>query len=182
MCMNDNDDQSNYPAWAIETVEIINPDPKWIDKGIQEKQELYKILSPFGVNQVEHIGSTSIPNLPAKPIIDLMASIHSFEQIINISTFLAEYDWHYVPPELDNRPWRRFFVKVKNDKRIAHLHLMLKEEARWEKQLSFRNLLRTNPQLVVEYANLKKKLAQEFIHDREAYTEAKTEFVNRVLE
>lgn len=136
---------------------------------------------PFGINQVRHIGSTSIPNLPAKPIIDLMADSDSFEQITDIAALLARYDWHYIPPHLDNRDWRRFFVKVKNDKRVAHLHLMLKGEERWEKQLLFRDRLRANPRLASEYACLKKKLAQEFNHDREAYTEAKTKFVDRVL-
>ncbi|QGQ95021.1 GrpB family protein [Paenibacillus psychroresistens] len=178
--MTNDNDQSNYPVWAMETVEIKKPDPIWIDRGIFECNELYRLLFPFGVIQVEHIGSTSIPNLPAKPIIDLMACIPSLNEIDEIITKLASKDWHYVPPELDKLSWRRFFIKVKNDKRIGHLHLMLKGEERWDKQLLFRDRLRMNPSLIIEYTNLKRKLAQEFINDREAYTEAKTEFVNRV--
>ncbi|MCZ8538646.1 GrpB family protein [Paenisporosarcina quisquiliarum] len=155
------DDHNNIPVWAFEAIEIKKPNPLWKNKGIQEKEELYILLSPFGVKQIEHIGSTAIPNLSAKPIIDLMASIPSLEQINKIAEHLLLNDWHYVPPELDKQHWRRFFVKVKNDK--------------------FRNKLRTNPHLVEEYANLKSQLAQEFNKNREGYTEAKTDFINKVI-
>ncbi|MBU0904122.1 MAG: GrpB family protein [Firmicutes bacterium] len=179
--MDNINEHKDIPKWAFEKIEIIKPDPMWEDKGIQEKEELCNLLSPFGVKQVEHIGSTAIPNLPAKPIIDLMASIPSFQHINKIVKNLSLHDWHYVPPELDNQPWRRFFVKVKDDKRVAHLHLMQEGEDRWEKQLEFRNKLRTNAHLAEEYASIKSQLAQEFNNDRERYTEAKTEFINKVL-
>jgi GrpB-like predicted nucleotidyltransferase (UPF0157 family) len=71
------------------------------------------LLTLFGVSQVEHIGSTSIPGLSAKPIIDVVAEIHTFEQIDEISGLLTSNDWHYVPHELDNKPWRRFLSKLK---------------------------------------------------------------------
>ncbi len=70
---------------------------------------------------------------------------------------------------------------MNDDKRIEHLHLMLPGEERWEQQLLFRDRLRANPQFVAEYASLKRRLAEQFAYDREAYTEAKTEFVQRVL-
>ncbi|GGE58283.1 GrpB family protein [Priestia taiwanensis] len=174
-------EQNNWPVWATESVEIVKPNPDWQDEGKREKEELYTLLAPLGISKIEHIGSTSIPDLPAKPIIDLMAEAHSFDRLEDISTALSTYDWHYVSPKLDERPWRRFFVKVKNNKRVAHLHVMLKGEKRWEQQLLFRNRLRENPQLVYDYANLKQELAREFHQDREAYTKAKTEFIKRVL-
>lgn len=175
------EEEQTFPVWAYESIEIKKPDPIWKDKGIRESEELYTILSVFGVKEVEHIGSTAIPNLPAKPIIDLMASLSSLENIEEIVDILSLYDWYYVPPELDKQEWRRFFVKVKNDKRIAHLHLMQEGEARWGKQLEFRNILRADVYLAEQYAALKNQLAQEHNNDREKYTEAKTEFINKVL-
>ncbi|MGX1263811.1 GrpB-like predicted nucleotidyltransferase (UPF0157 family) [Rossellomorea marisflavi] len=166
---------------AYETIEIKNPDPNWKNKGIRESKELLQILSACGVREVEHIGSTAIPDLPAKPIIDLMASIASFEQITGVVDNLSLYDWHYVPPELDKQHWRRFFVKVENDKRVAHLHLMQEGEERWGEQLKFRNKLRADAHLADQYAALKRRIAQEFNQDREKYTEAKTAFINKVL-
>jgi GrpB-like predicted nucleotidyltransferase (UPF0157 family) len=110
-----------------------------------------------------------------------MAETDSFDRVLDISAKLAIYDWHYVGPELDERPWRRFFVKVKNNRRVAHLHLMVKGTERWEQQLLFRNRLQENPQLVYDYSNLKQKLAKRFNQDREAYTKAKTEFIKQIL-
>jgi GrpB-like predicted nucleotidyltransferase (UPF0157 family) len=180
--MADSHEKNNWPVWATESIEIRDYDPSWKEKGQAVIKELYTLLSPFGATQVEHIGSTSITGLPAKPIIDVMAEIYTFEKIEEIAALLTSSDWHYVPPELDNRPWRRFFVKVKNDKRVAHLHLIRAGEERWHKQLLFRDRLRENPFLLEEYKNLKYKLVEQFANDREVYTEAKSAFIERVLE
>lgn len=175
-------ENQNWPVWATEPVEIKTPDPAWLKKGCYEVNRLREHLSQYGVSEVEHIGSTSIPNLPAKPIIDLMAKISSYGDLEEIATKLRPDSWNYVPPELDGQEWRRFFVKVKNDRRECHLHLMLENEERWEKQLQFRDILRENPNLIRQYADLKRKLAEEYKGDREAYTEAKTDFIKSVLE
>lgn len=174
-------DSSGFPKWATEPVKIEDYNPIWIRQGVHEVQKLLSLLSPFGVYEVEHIGSTSIPTLPSKPILDLMAIIPSYDRINDVSDLLGKHQWHYVPPELDNRAWRRFFVKVEDEKRKAHLHLMLRGEPRWEQQLEFRDRLKGNPILIAEYANLKKNLAARFVDDREAYSQAKADFIKHVL-
>ncbi|MUK88318.1 GrpB family protein [Ornithinibacillus sp. L9] len=179
--MKDVHDESNWPIWAKEKIDIVEPNPNWRKIGEQEKDLILNYLSSYGVSEVQHYGSTSIPNLPSKPIIDLMAKINSFTSIKDISSVLAKHDWHYVPPELDGRHWQRFFVKVINHKRVAHLHIMLETEERWNQQLLFRDLLRSNPHFIEEYANLKRNLAKKYAQDREGYTKAKTEFINYVL-
>ncbi|MBM7095130.1 GrpB family protein [Bacillus sp. H-16] len=173
--------KSEWPAWATETVEIAEPDARWLKKGSEEKERLTGLLSPLGVLQVEHIGSTSIPHLPAKPIIDLMGKVHSFDAIEDILSLLEPENWHYVPPHLDNRPWRRFFVKVKNNKRVAHLHLIREGDQRWTNQIQFRDRLIVDGELAKEYGELKVKLSQQYADDREKYTDAKGAFVARVL-
>lgn len=175
-------DEATWPVWANETINIVEPNHNWKEKGEHEKALLLNLLPTFGIIDIQHYGSTSIPNLPAKPIIDLMAKIDSFKKIKEISSLLANYDWNYVPPTLDNRAWQRFFVKVINDKRVVHLHIMLEGEERWEKQLLFRDLLRNNQKFIDEYAILKRNLANKYNNDRESYTKAKTEFINYVLE
>ncbi|MGG0723935.1 GrpB family protein [Bacillus mycoides] len=179
--MDKKNNPNDWPLWANESVEIVDANPDWQDKGRCEEQQLYELLTSLGISKVMHIGSTSIPGLPAKPIIDLMAETDSFDRVIDIAAELTIYDWHYVSPELDERPWRRFFVKVKNNRRVAHLHLMVKGNERWEQQLLFRKRLQGNPQLVYEYSILKQELAKRFNQDREAYTKAKTEFIKQVL-
>ncbi|MDQ6423621.1 GrpB family protein [Paenibacillus sp. LHD-117] len=174
--------KNNWPVWAIEPVEIESPDPAWLAKGLHEVNHLRVHLAQFGVSDINHIGSTSVPNLPAKPIIDIIAKIQSYTDLDEIVAKLRRYNWNYVPPSLDGHEWRRFFVKVKDDKRECHFHLMLEDEGRWERQISFRDKLRERPILAIQYAELKMKLAAENKHDREAYTNAKTEFINYVLE
>ncbi|MCQ4085356.1 GrpB family protein [Saccharibacillus sp. JS10] len=176
-----NNHNPEWPVWATESVEIKPFDSEWLAKGNVEGKHLHQLLKPYGVNVVEHIGSTSVQGLPAKPILDLMAEIPSFDELDKVVAALLEQDWHYVPPELDGIPSRRFFVKVKQDKRQCHLHLMLPGEERWERQLRFRDILRNRPHFVTEYAHLKMQLAERHKDDREAYTRAKTDFVARVL-
>ncbi len=106
-----NDNERNIPAWAYETIEIEDPDPDWMDQGIRERKELLQILSAWGGREVEHIGSTAIPDLPAKPIIDFMASISSFEDIDGVVGNLSLYDWHYVPPGIRQTPLEKIFCE-----------------------------------------------------------------------
>jgi XTP/dITP diphosphohydrolase len=169
------------PVWATETVHIVPPDPSWPDKAQQQLQQLLGLLSPFGVHNIQHIGSTSVPDLPAKPILDLAAEIPAFDSIDDIAGILHPFDWHYVPPELDQRPERRFFIKVRDNKRAVHLHFMLTGSKKWQEQLSFRDSLTKNPLLKEQYATLKMELAKQHGNDREAYTEAKSDFITRAL-
>lgn len=179
--MKDIHNESTWPVWANEKIEIVDSDPKWVLTGIQEKARLLALLSSFGITEIQHYGSTSIPNLPAKPIIDLMTKMDTFKKIEEIATILESEGWNYVPPDLDGRKWQRFFVKVVNDKRVAHLHILIEGDERWDKHIRFRDLLRNNQQFVEEYAILKRSLAKKYNNDREAYTNAKKEFISNVL-
>lgn len=105
--------KNNWPVWATEPVEIKIPDLAWLEKGTQEVNCLRENLSPFGVSEIEHVGSTSIPNLPAKPIIDMMAKIKTYNDLEEIIESLKTDNWNYVPPELDGHEWRRFFSKLR---------------------------------------------------------------------
>ncbi|AFH64925.1 GrpB family protein [Paenibacillus caseinilyticus] len=180
--MSRSNDASTWPAWAVEPVTLAPPDPQWPAQGENLRQELASLLLPFGVTEIEHIGSTSIPGLSAKPVLDLMAAVRGWEDVPGIARTLAPYHWHFVPPELDERPWRRFFVRAPKDRRTAHLHLLLDGDPHWEEQLCFRNRLRTDDTLRDAYAALKAKLAADFREDREAYTAAKSEFIRSVLQ
>jgi GrpB-like predicted nucleotidyltransferase (UPF0157 family) len=87
-----------------------------------------------------------------------------------IAAALAPHDWHYVDPDLDQRPWRRFFVKVTEGRRSAHLHVMTPDSPRWHQQIAFRDALRAEPALTADYAALKCVLAAKHTDNREAYT------------
>ncbi|WDF52786.1 GrpB family protein [Paenibacillus sp. KACC 21273] len=176
------ENESTWPIWATESVEIAPPDPQWIEQGKFYTNELTQLLSPVDIQHIEHFGSTAIPNLPAKPIIDMMAITDSFDQLPVIIPILEKEDWHYVPPELDGKQHRRFFVKVINDKRAAHLHIVLQQGQQWQNQLLFRDRLIAHPEWAEQYGQLKQHLAIDNKDDREAYTQAKTEFVQNILD
>jgi GrpB-like predicted nucleotidyltransferase (UPF0157 family) len=101
---------------------------------------------------------------------------------IPIAEALAHYGWEFVPPDLDHRPWRRFFVQVIDDRRSAHLHVMTLGCPRWDQQLAFRDALRGDQALVARYAALKQTLATRYAGDRESYSVAKADFINAALE
>ncbi|WP_135451751.1 GrpB family protein [Mycobacterium sp. DL99] len=169
------------PAWASEPVCLADADPAWALRGEQERDQLVALLAPWLIGRVEHVGSTSIPGLAAKPIIDLQALVADLADPDPLVAVLQPHGWHYVDPDVDRRPWRGFFVKVVEGRRSAHLHVMTPDCPRWHQQLIFRDALRANPFLVAEYAALKRALASEYSDDREAYSAAKADFVASVL-
>jgi GrpB-like predicted nucleotidyltransferase (UPF0157 family) len=143
------------------------------------------LLGPWLVDGVEHVGSTAVPGIAAKPIIDLMASVRDLDVVVSqAGEPLAADGWCYVPPELDSGgSWRRFFVKPdkSGQHRYAHLHLIAAGHPRWADQIAFRDALRRDDELAGRYADLKRRLAAEHADDREAYTDAKGEFVRDAL-
>jgi GrpB-like predicted nucleotidyltransferase (UPF0157 family) len=147
-----------------------------------ERSRLAELLAPWLVDgAVEHVGSTSVPGLAAKPVIDLMAQVADPDAVVDQAGERLKADgWHYVPPDLDSgASWRRFFVKPdpSGQRRYAHLHLIQVGHPRWAQQLEFRDALRRDDELADLYENLKRRLTAEHPHDREAYTEAKAEFI-----
>ncbi|WP_166518250.1 GrpB family protein [Candidatus Blastococcus massiliensis] len=154
----------------------------WQRRGEQLCRQLDVTLAPWLVASVEHVGSTAVPGLAAKPITDVQAAVLELECADTIADVVAPFGWHLVPAELDARPWRRLLVQVVDEHRAAHLHLLPAGSARWSEQLAFRDALRADPVLVHRYADLKRTLAAQHAADREAYTAGKAGFVRSVLE
>jgi GrpB-like predicted nucleotidyltransferase (UPF0157 family) len=177
-------DQDNLPAWAIERVHLSAYDSRWLERAARYADELRPVLDQWLLCPIEHVGSTSIPGIVAKPVIDLMAQVTDIDAVVGqAGATLDGMSWKYVPPEQDSRPWRRFFAKVSPDghHRLGHLHLMSAGAARWDQQIRFRDALRANPALRDEYAAIKSRLASTYADERERYTDEKATFVTRVL-
>ncbi|MFB9905814.1 GrpB family protein [Allokutzneria oryzae] len=171
---------SEIPAWATERAVVLPYDPRWPERASGERTRLVELLGPWLADGVEHIGSTSVPGLAAKPIVDLMASVRDHTDGA-VHGALTGDGWHLVPPELDERPWRRFFVRASGQRRVAHLHVVSAGHRRWRDQIAFRDALRADAGLAREYTELKRGLSDRHGGDREAYTAGKSEFVARVL-
>jgi GrpB-like predicted nucleotidyltransferase (UPF0157 family) len=176
--------RDQVPAWAVERVHLSGYDSRWPGRAAEYANELRPVLAPWLRGAIEHVGSTAVPGLVAKPVIDLMAQVTDIDVVVNqVAGALGELDWRYVPPELDGRPWRRFLVKVSPDgqHRLAHLHLMGPGARRWDQQLRFRDALRADPVLRDRYAEVKSRLAGAHADDRERYSDEKTSFVTGTL-
>lgn len=172
------------PAWATADIHIVDPDPDWTRLAEAFVGEVHDLLADWLTGPIVHVGSTAIPRLPAKPIIDLQAvAPDPAAAIASHHEAMAAASWFFVPRELDQRPWRWFVVRADaaGQRRLAHLHLMPPGEPRWDQQLAFRDRLRGGQALIDEYARLKATAAEQHPHDREAYTKAKSAFVHRVL-
>lgn len=176
---------ASEPAWAHEVVHLVDPDPQWPRLAAVYAEEARSLFKDWLNGPVVHIGSTAIPGLIAKPVIDLQAFVADPQAAIDAEReAMAAASWFFVSRELDQRSWRWFLVRtdVTGRHRRVHLHLMQPGESRWHDQVLFRDWLRQSPKLVGEYAAIKTAAAREHVHDREAYTQAKAAFVRRVLD
>jgi GrpB-like predicted nucleotidyltransferase (UPF0157 family) len=159
-------------------IEVVSYDPLWPAKFEAERELLQAALVEWLAGPIEHFGSTAIPGIPAKPVIDIMAAVHSLEASRPAINALAEAGYVYFPYRPDIMHW---FCKPSAAFRTHHLHLVPLGSQRWIECLAFRAAIRGDESLAAEYAALKRQLAKKFAFDREAYTDGKTPFVERVL-
>lgn len=130
---------------------------------------------------IEHIGSTSVPGLAAKPVIDLLAGFRTFADALAAVPLVVADGWE-LPPEINAKlSNRRFLKRVKDDVRTHHLHLVEHGGPLWQEYVLFRDALREDASLRDEYEALKRSLAEKFREQRESYTSSKTDFVTRVV-
>ena len=146
----------------------------WADKFALESEQLQKILGENSL-AIHHIGSTSIAGLKAKPIIDILVVVKNFKALENL-----DFSAYEVKGE-NGLTGRRYFQKNDNGVRTAHIHMYELGHASITAALRFRDLLRANSELALEYQKLKIKLAKQYHDNKPAYTQAKTGFIQQVL-
>ncbi len=154
-------------------VEIVEYDPCWPASFEAERRRLAPLLA--GV-EIHHVGSTAVPGLAAKPVIDMIALVDDLDAPIAALVEACGYEY----PQSFNATLthRRFLCYPTAAYRTHHLHLV-NEPGELQRRLRFRDRLRADPALAGEYATLKRALAERYREDREAYTEGKSEFVER---
>jgi GrpB-like predicted nucleotidyltransferase (UPF0157 family) len=160
-------------------VEIVPYDEAWPGLFEGERRKLLGAIAPWLSGPIEHIGSTAIPGLVAKPVVDIMAAVESLEASRPALPVLAGLDYCYFPYRPDSEHW---FCKPSPYFRTHHLHLVPFGSPQWAGAIAFRDYLRTHLEIAAEYGTLKERLAVEYRNDREAYTQAKRPFITRVTE
>ncbi len=131
--------------------------------------------------QIEHTGSTSVPGLCAKPVIDVLVGAASLASIEAAIPGLAAAGYAYVNKYELEFPMRRYFVRPESQGPRVHVHVVSKGSDFWNEHIAFRDTLRTNTSVRDAYAQLKLQLAREHENDKAAYTAAKAPFIRHVL-
>ncbi|MGD1044084.1 MAG: GNAT family N-acetyltransferase [Bacteroidota bacterium] len=167
-----------------EKVIIVPYNSNWPRMFEEEKKHLFDCLPREIIKRIEHFGSTAIPNLSAKPIIDILVEVPSLEETkkVVVPILIAQgYDYFWRPTHgEDGPPFYAWFLKRDvHGNRTHHIHMVESNFEHWER-LFFRDYLIEHPYLVKEYQKLKLHLAGNFSNDRVTYTNAKTKFIVRV--
>jgi GrpB-like predicted nucleotidyltransferase (UPF0157 family) len=152
-------------------IEIVEYDPRWPACYIAERERLARLLPGA---RIHHIGSTAVPGLAAKPVIDMIALVDDLDA--NVAALMQRAGYELPGRFNANLVHRRFLCYPTATYRTHHLHLVDERED-MDRCLRFRNDLRVNPQLAAEYVALKRALAARFLEDREGYTTAKSRFI-----
>jgi GrpB-like predicted nucleotidyltransferase (UPF0157 family) len=161
-----------------EPIRLSAYDPVWAARFEEERVALGGAIGAWVVGGIHHVGSTAVPGLEAKPIIDVLIGVRDLDESRACFGPLAQLGYVYAPYLPDEMHW---FCKPHPSRRTHHLHLVPVGSRRYLDELAFRDRLRADPQIAAEYLALKRDLARRFAHDREAYTDAKSDFVRRVL-
>jgi GrpB-like predicted nucleotidyltransferase (UPF0157 family) len=156
---------------------IVDYDPRWAAIFLQLGARLAATLGPLAI-RIEHVGSTAVPGLAAKPIIDLDVVIASRDHLPAVIRRLRPLGYHH---EGDlGVPGREAFT-TPPDTCPHHLYVCAADSAALARHLAFRDLLRAHPETARAYGELKRSLAVRFGSDRTAYTDAKTAFTEAVI-
>lgn len=170
-----------------EEIRVVPADPAWPRLFEEERERLLGLAPPGMLTRVEHYGSTSVPGLAAKPIVDLLVEtpeLGAVRRVLAPRLEAAGYDYFWRSTEgEDGPPWYAWCIRRDaRGVRTHHIHIVEPDfERHWE-GLLFRDYLRAHPEAARRYAALKRDLARRHRHDRVAYTEGKGAFIRETTE
>lgn len=152
--------------------------PEWGISFESEKARLLHFFSDLNPD-IQHVGSTSIKGLDAKPIIDILVGLPSLSDFENVrATFESLPDYSI---KSDSDPDEILIRKGSEENRTHFIHVVSQASPRYDNMLKFRDILRSNPAVRQDYSELKHQLAEQYPHDREHYTSSKSSFITRII-
>lgn len=162
-----------------ETIEIVEYNLAWSGMFEEEKTRLLAVAGEH-IEDIQHTGSTSVPGLAAKPVIDILIGMRDLSLVEKCVAPIESLGYGYFGE--NGLPGRHFFRKPADTwHRTHHIHMVLKGAKEWENQTRFRDYLRAHPETRQQYQSLKRELAARFGSDRGGYTDAKEDFVIATL-
>lgn len=159
-------------------VRLVPYDPGWAVLFEEEKTRVSQALGDLALD-IQHVGSTAIPGGVAKPIIDIGIAVESFEAAFACVKPMEDLGYGYAGE--NGIPRRHYFVKH-NPATTHHIHMFEFTSNQWRDHILFRDYMRSHPEAVQAYTDLKLQLLEQFPMNREAYTEGKAEFIRSIVE
>lgn len=171
---------ANEELWELFPIILSEHNPIWLKRYLKELTVLEQAVGTQNIIRINHVGSTVIPNLIAKPTIDILLEI---KDDTDIERFISNVQLvGYIYSEQPNNPApHMMFMKgytLQGFKGQA-FHVHVRYDSDWD-ELYFRDYLLTHPEIAEEYGQLKLGLMKKYEHDRDAYTDAKTDFIQRI--
>jgi len=171
------DGRISHPHLVDAAVHLEPYDATWPQRFADEAELIRQIIGSWISGGIHHIGSTAVPGLAAKPVIDIMVGVADLPSSRPCIELLKSVEYCYAPYRAEVMHW---FCKPHPSQRTHHLHLVPTGSPRYIDVLAFRDYLRGHPEAVAEYEALKHELADSYRHDREAYTDGKTPLVEKL--
>jgi GrpB-like predicted nucleotidyltransferase (UPF0157 family) len=156
---------------------VVPYDTAWAELYTAEAEKLKTVFGSLLV-EIHHIGSTSIPGLAAKPVIDILPLVKNIEQVDELNDVMAALG--YIAKGEAGISGRRFFIKPSESERTHHVHTFQVGDPEGTRHLAFRAYLIAHPELISEYAELKIKLAEQFTYDIYGYMDGKDAWIKAV--
>lgn len=162
----------------LKNIVVVAYDPAWPGMYASEAEKIARVFGKFLIS-IEHVGSTSIPNLPAKPIIDIMLVVEDIEMVESLNPAMIELG--YEPKGEYGISGRRHFSKGGDRIRTHNIHTYASGNPEIERHRNFRDYLIAHAHKARQYAEMKAHLAQEFPHDMDSYLAGKAVFIKEIL-
>jgi GrpB-like predicted nucleotidyltransferase (UPF0157 family) len=180
--MNDDlNDLTSEELGILFPIAIVDYDPGWGKIFLLEKQNFLRITQPGAILRIEHIGSTAIPGLCAKPTIDILLEISGTADCDLLVGNLRKIHYQHIPKP-ENPPPHLMLVKGYSKKGFngQSFHIHVRYQGDWD-EIVFRDYLISNPSVARSYGELKRSLAIMFKNDREKYTDSKSDFISGIV-
>ena len=162
--------------WQLFHIFLVEHRAEWADWYQEESQSLLCQLPDGLVKRIAHVGSTAIPGIWAKNIVDILLEVGSKEDLAVLVEILKEKGWRVMFQDADQCGLNKGYTDDGFADRVFHLHLRLVGD---HDELYFRDYLLDHPEIAKDYEQLKLGLWKQFEHDRKSYTDAKTDFIQR---
>lgn len=179
------DHRERIEQLAHEHVDVAPYDPRWPALFEEERDLLSALLPPDLFTRIEHIGSTAVPGLSAKPVIDMQVETTDLDRArMEVAPLLQArgYEFIWRPSIGEAAPFYAWFIKRDpSGQRTHHIHMVVPDRAS-EDRIRFRDHLRADPAAAARYETLKRDLALRYPNDRVAYTREKTGFIRSCLD